>query len=333
MSHRISTESVNGRTVCRLHDDATGASASILPGCGFNLFDLRLPVAGQVRPIVAAEPGFAEDPARPTRSGIPILFPFPNRIRDARYAFEGREYRLVANKAPNAIHGFAVEAAWDVVAHEADATGARIVGRYQIARHTPEDLPRWPSDAALEVGYTLSGRRLSLDATVTNPGPGDLPWGFGIHPYFHLPFDPSGDTAATRVVLPAAESWVLRDSLPTGERSPVEPRVDFRGGLPMAGLEADDVLTGLGFDGDRCFCRLIDEGLGGEFRLSFGREFRELVVFTPPFGEGRVIAVEPYTQATDAINLQPRGIDAGLRVLRPGESASLAIVFETADAG
>ena len=55
----------------------------------------------------------------------------------------------------------------------------------------------------------------------------------------------------------------------------------------MAGLKLDDVLTGLAFEGDRCTCRLVDEALGAEFRLGFDRHFRELVVFTPPFGEGR----------------------------------------------
>jgi len=32
------------------------------------------------------------------------------------------------------------------------------------------------------------------------------------------------------------------------------------------------------------------------------------------------ICLEPYTCTTDAINLQQQGLDAGLRVLEPGES-------------
>jgi aldose 1-epimerase len=97
----------------------------------------------------------------------------------------------------------------------------------------------------------------------------------------------------------------------------------------MAGQKLDDVLTDLAFDGDQCVCRLVDTSLGAEFRLSFGQPFRELVVFTPPFGGGTLIAVEPYTQTTDAINLEPKGINAGLRVLGPGQSESMTIVMET----
>ena len=43
MSFRIETHDRGGRTIFSLHDDATGASAAILPSYGFNLFDLRLP--------------------------------------------------------------------------------------------------------------------------------------------------------------------------------------------------------------------------------------------------------------------------------------------------
>jgi aldose 1-epimerase len=331
MAYRVGVETVAGRPVYHLRDESSGSSASVLPSVGFNLFDLQLPVAGEIRPIVAAGDRWPEDPEIPSRHGIPILFPFPNRIRDARFEYGGRAFDLIANKGPNAIHGFALEAPWEVVAHEATDAGARIVGRFQISRNAPEDRPRWPSDAAIELSYTLAGRRLTLEATVTNPGPSDLPWGFGIHPYYHLPFRPDGDAAKTRVVLPASRYWVLEDTLPTGEVRPVDPARDFRLGKPMAGLEADDILTGLEFEGARCTCRLIDENLGAEFRLSFGREFRELVVFTPPFYPGGVVAVEPYTQTTDAIHLQARGVDAGLRVLQPGGSDRLAITLETAD--
>jgi aldose 1-epimerase len=68
-----------------------------------------------------------------------------------------------------------------------------------------------------------------------------------------------------------------------------------------------------------------------EFRLAFDRTFREIVMYTPP-GAPDVIAIEPYTQTTDAINLQVKGIDAGLRVLKHGASESMVITMETADA-
>ena len=328
MSFRIETRDHAGRTVHSLHDDATGAAAWVLPSYGFNLFDLRLPLAGNVRPILVASPDFADHPAHPAGNGTPILFPFPNRIRDGRFAFDGRTYQLPATNGPNAIHGFAMTAPWDVIEHKAIADRAYIVGSYQISKHSPDSRALWPTDALLQVAYSLAGRRLSMTVTVSNPAAANLPYGFGIHPYFRLPFPPGGDTARTRVILPASKYWVLKDFLPTGEIRPVDSRLDFREGQPRDGLELDDVLTGLQYHDGRGIARLVDLEKKAELRLTFDQGIRELVIYTPPH-KPDVLAVEPYTQATDAINLNSQGMDAGLRVLGHGCQDSFSLTMET----
>jgi aldose 1-epimerase len=329
MAHRVSTEKRGDRTVYHLHDDATGSSASILPSYGFNLFDLKLPVAGQIRPILASAPDWAERPRDPARNGIPILFPYPNRVRGGRFVFGGKEYHLPVTNATNAIHGFALSAPWDVVEHKAGDSEASVTGKFQISKNAPEMRPNWPTDGVLQVRYGLSGRRLTMSISVTNPTAEDFPYGFGIHPYFRLPMAPGGDPSKTRVILPASRYWVLDAFLPTGETRPVDDHLDFRNGQPRKGLKLDDVLTDLAFEGDHATCRLVDDNLKAEFRLSFDRGFRELVAYTPPRDED-VIALEPYTQTTDAINLQSRGVDAGLRTLGHGRTDTLTIVMETA---
>lgn len=323
MAHRVGRDRIGERTVLRLIDDETGASAAIVPSLGFNLFDLRLPAGGEVRSMIFAGDDFPARALKPSRHGTPVLFPFPNRVRDARYRFDGKDYELNANSAPNAIHGFAFTADWDVVAHEAGPDSAWVTGRFQISKHAPTMLSNWPADGILEMTYRLAGRRLTLDIVVINPTDRDLPFGFGIHPYFR----PPGDPAQSVVVLPAAGYWPLEDNLPVGETRPVDDRLDLRQGRPLVGLTLDDVLTGLPAGG---VCRMIDRASGAEFRLGFDDEFRELVVFTPPWVEG-VVAIEPYTQTTDAINLQAKGIDAGLRVLGPGREARMALTMETVD--
>ena len=328
MAYRVDTTDHSGRTVYTLRDESSGALASVLPSYGFNLFDLRLPVAGEVRRVVVASDDFPDNPTSPGRNGTPVLFPFPNRIREGKYTFEGKSYEIPVGTKVHAIHGFAIAAKWDVVEHGATADGAFLVGRFHLAEHAPKSRPLWPTDAILTIRYALSGRELGMTIKVENPTDRDLPYGFGIHPYFRLPFA-SKDPSKGRMILPASEYWPLEGYLPTGERKPVEPRIDFRKGRSMAGLKLDDVLTGLAFDGDRCACRLVDDDLKAEFRLGFDRHFRELVVFTPPFGEGTLIAVEPYTQTTDAINLEARGVDGGLRVLGHGQSETMTIAMET----
>lgn len=330
MRTRIDQTEQGGRTIFTLVDDASGASASVLPSYGFNLFDLRLPAAGEARRVIVANDSFAATPERPARNGWPILFPFPGRVREGRYSFEGQDYQLRIDPSKgHAIHGFALDAAWDVVASGSDERGAFVEGRFQISRHAPDRLDSWPSDAALTVRYELLGRRLTMISTVENPtADRRLPFGLGIHPYFRLPF--GRDPARGRMVLPAAERWPTEGSLPTGERVPVDSRVDFRAGASTVGRHLDEILTGLTFENDQCTCRLVDENLGCTTRIAFDAGFRELVVFVPPHDDA-LVAVEPYTMTPDAPNLEAQGVDAGLRVLGPGESSVFRIEVQTED--
>jgi aldose 1-epimerase len=325
---RVDVEKRGGRDVYTMRDDASGASASVLPSYGFNLFDLRLPIAGEARPVIVAAPNFAEAPSRAGGNGTPILFPFPNRIREGAFTFGGKSYKIPTNHGGNAIHGFAIDVPWDVVEHKATPDGAVVEGRFQLSVHAPDRCDHWPTDAVLYVRYTLAGRTLTMRSTVSNPTAVDLPYGFGIHPYFRLPFPPGGDLARTRIILPAERYWPLRDFLPTGEVSEISDRLDFRKGKAIEGLMLDDVLTGLTREQGEGVCRLLDLDKDAEFRLGFDDSFRELVVYTPP-GKNDVIAIEPYTQATDAINLQARGVDAGLRVLGHGEEHVLTLTMST----
>lgn len=312
----------------RLRDEATGASASVLPASGFNLYDLRLPLLGEVRPIIASAPGWAAAPIEPTRNGIPVLFPFPNRIRDAAYNFEGRSYTLAPNKPPHAIHGFAFDAPWDVIDAGVDATGAYLIGRFQIGRQAPEALASWPGDAILTLRYNLSHGRLSATASIENPGSSTLPWGLGFHAYFHLPIASGDDPADVRLQVPADEYWKLEQALPTGVRCPVDARLDFRQGQSVAGIVLDDVLTRLRADPDGwTTCRLIDDHSGAEIRLRTDPGFREIVAFTPS-DDTAVIAIEPYTQTTDAIHLDALGVDAGLKRLAPGAKETVRLTIE-----
>ena len=53
--------------------------------------------------------------------------------------------------------------------------------------------------------------------------------------------------------------------------------------------------------------------------------FRELLLFTP--AHRRSVAIEPYTCASDGMNLGGRGIDAGWLVLEPGQVHTSAVEY------
>src|SRR5262249_52444916 len=153
--------------------------------------------------LLHAEPDFLTG-GRPTRSGIPILFPFPNRIRGGRFTWDGKDYQLPLNDGPrqNAIHGFATGRAWKVSGSGADPTSAWVTGTFARADH-PELRDLWPADFEIRVTYRLGAGSLAVEAEVHNPDRKALPFGLGYHPYFRIPFAAGGDAAGCTVQVPA----------------------------------------------------------------------------------------------------------------------------------
>ncbi|MEM1061798.1 MAG: aldose 1-epimerase [Planctomycetota bacterium] len=297
----------------------SGSTCTIAVDCGFNCYAFTAHVGGQTVDVIAAEDQFVNDRIKPSHSGIPLLAPFPNRIRDGKFTFDGRDTVLdpdvVGFNTTNAIHGFAIDKPWRVTERSEDSA----TGQFQLSVDAPERLSSWPADFLIEVKYFLTGATLRADVRIANPDDKPLPFGFGTHAYFQLPLTQKGSPATAVVQSPAAARWLLEDGLPTGETEPVDgkPGYDLRGGVPFADLSLDDVFTDVSTD-DGVLKTVIREPESG-FRIEQRTDdsFREIVGFTPPWCDA--VCLEPYTCTTDAINLAERGIDGGLRVLGPGE--------------
>lgn len=309
-------------SIITLTDPTTDSTARIAPELGFNCFEFTARVRDWTIQVLEADPAFADGHLRPSGHGIPILFPFPNRIRDSRFAWDGREYFIPADvglhdKLGHAIHGFCLDRAWRVIEQ-----GERFaIGQFQLSIDAPERRALWPADFLIEAKYELRGSTLRCDIRVDNPDSVPLPWGFGTHPYFHVPLDASSRLASCLVQVPAHREWALTDCLPTGEVQEVSPEKDLRDGEYLDVVKLDDVQTGLEATSGAIESAIFDEAAGLQITQRCGTDFREYVVFTPP--NRPCVCLEPYTCATDAINLQARGVDAGLRVLPPGGQAHL----------
>jgi aldose 1-epimerase len=300
--------------------------AEVWPALGFNCYHWRQTRAGTALDLLYADPNLFRG-GRPTRSGIPILFPFPNRIRDGRFTWAGKEYQLPLNDpaGKNAIHGFACRHPWRVVGQGADAAGAWLTGAFRASQDAPDCLSLWPADYEIQVTFRLADGQLRIEAEVHNPDQQPLPFGLGYHPYFRVPFTGSGSADDCLVTVPARYMWVLDDSLPTGERRPVEPFCDLNHPRRYGELHLDTVLTDLPTpSGDQMAEHGAVQGAPGEtLSIWWPSQFRDAVVFTPPHRQA--FCIEPYTCTTDAINLQQRGIDAGLLVLPPGGRWAAAV--------
>jgi aldose 1-epimerase len=295
-------------TVWVLEDDTTSGCLEVWPASGFNAYRWRV---GDDE-LLYRDPAFF-DGAKPTRSGWPILFPFPNRIRDGRFTWDGRAYHLPTgdSSGKNAIHGFAVHRPWRVVDHGADILGAWVSAEFQASRDAADVAHLWPGDYRLRITYRLSSASLRVEATVDNPGTTPLPFGLGYHPYFRAA--PFGGEEVT-IDIEAGKQWKLVDCLPTGETTVVSW---IRHEQRLANVQLDHLFTEVPLSRpDARQCGALQSDQGKRLVVQASRDFRELVVFTPPHRQA--ICLEPYTCITDAINLQQQGVDAGLLVLAPG---------------
>ncbi len=293
--------------------DGNGCFVEICPALGFNCYRWHIP-EGEV--LYSTPEFFTEN--RPTRSGIPILFPFPNRIRDGRYSWEGKEYQLPLNDpaGKNAIHGFVCQRPWRVAGQGIMGESAWLMASFHGSIDAADTLSHWPADFRILVSYLYFGRRLRVAARIRNVGTRPMPFGLGFHPYFATEW--LGEHQACMRV-PANRRWVLMDCLPTGELAPVDGAADLRTGRRFDELTLDEFLTDLPIEvqQNKLCLRGTIENHDRSLRLYTSPDFTEVVVFTPPHRQA--ICLEPYTCVTDAVNLQRKGIAAGLRVLSPGE--------------
>ena len=105
-----------------------------------------------------------------------VLIPWPNRLEDGRYDFDGRSHELPLNEPEhrNAIHGLVRWATWDVGDRQADRV---------VMEHVLEPQPGYPFTLQLAIEYALSGAGLRVRTTATNAGSETCPYGSGAHPY------------------------------------------------------------------------------------------------------------------------------------------------------
>lgn len=300
--------------VLSLRDASTGASARILVGLGFNCFSFQPVVGKQPIEVLWSTPEATAGTLKPSRFGIPILFPFGGRIRGTSFRYSGNTYPLeIGDDLGNAIHGFVLNRPWRVT----EQTENSATGEFWASVDDPTLLQRWPADFRIRVSYCLSGTALASEITVDNPDQRPLPFGLGTHGYFRVPLGgASADECLLRV--PVATRYELAGLVPTGKRMPAEFAPQLFAGMPFGETHFDDVFGGLKYDSGRCTASVSDPQSRRTLTLKFDEEFRYCVVFNPPHRQA--ICLEPYTTLPNPFELQQAGLEPHLRVLPPGQS-------------
>ncbi len=288
--------------------EAQGERAVIVPQAGFQCLSYRVSSLD----VIAGPADPAEWQEKPFRSGIPLLFPWPGRIRDGIFSWRGRDIRLPINDPSHncAIHGLTYKHSFKVTRRGPYFVGARL-----DSSEEPELSRVWPYPFVLDLDYEV-GSGLRLHIAVANSGPDPMPFGFGAHPYFHAPLDPRGSRATIQIEGQIDGHWQTDERLlPTGKLEAPSGRMDLRKPVTLGSDTYDDPFP-LATSRGECAARMIDPKLKMALELRAAPAFRDLVVYAPPGKD--VVALEPYTCTPDAFNLAAKGIDSGVIELQPG---------------
>src|SRR4051794_41153023 len=119
---------------------------------------------------------FSADEVRPRYLGTAALFPWPNRIVDGRYTFEGEERQLAITEPErgHALHGLV---AWlDYTATEQSEDAVTLT-----ATVVPQQ--GYPHRIDTSVRFSLGADGLTCTASAVNAGPSRAPFGTATHPY------------------------------------------------------------------------------------------------------------------------------------------------------
>jgi len=234
-----------------------------------------------------------------------VLIPWPNRVRDGRWAWRGRPLQLDvgSREKPVAAHGLLSWQPWTVLTEERTAVSVGTV---------VEPRPGYLFRLAAALDYALTPDRLTVTVRVRNAGDEEAPFGAGLHPYLSVGATEDGDIGQAELRLPARTALDVEQGLPTGGRRPFDGVVG-----PIGDRALDDPLTDLERDDDG-WARTVVSGPAGRVELAVDGAWPWLQAYTgdtlPTGQRRRSIAVEPMTCPPNAL---ADGVD--LIVLPPGE--------------
>lgn len=251
--------------------------------------------------------------------GVPVggsgqlLVPWPNRIRDGRYTFDGVEHQLEITEEArhNAIHGLTRHAAWQL-ATRTESTVALTL------RLDPQ--PGYPFQLNLAAVYTLDADEgLAISVSARNAGGAEAPYGIGSHAYLKTDGGLDGPQGLARV---PAGRWLMVDErmIPQCEVPVGGTPYDFRDRRPLRGVTLDTAYTDIVRDADGRGRVTLGQGTEGvTMWFGDGLEWVQLFSGDPLDAPHRrsALAVEPMSCPPNAF-VEGKGVI----VLAPGESVT-----------
>ncbi|WP_166999046.1 aldose 1-epimerase family protein [Paramicrobacterium fandaimingii] len=281
------TRALSGRNITLQHGDYAASIASI----GATLRELTFAGRNLVVP-------FAESEMRPAYRGA-TLVPWPNRVVDGRYVWEGTEHQLPLTEPGrgHALHGLG---AWLEYGILEQSEAAVTLGTAMVAQDG------YPFTLDIAVTFRLDDEGLHSSVTATNRGTSAAPFGTGPHPYLVAG---AGRVDEWKATVPAASVLTVTDDrlIPTG-LEPVEgTQFDFREQRVIGDTFIDHAFTGLARDADGIAEVTVRSNDGTGVVMSWDAACPWVQVHTADRDDAPEIsriglAVEPMTCPPDAFN-------------------------------
>lgn len=294
------------------------ASAKISPEMGSNLFSFQVSGIEYIY-------GFRNTPGGENLLGSPVLYPTPNRVRDAQFIFEGRTFSFKPNSGKNFIHGLVRNSVWTYDEPVITEESVSVTTRISITPGT-ESFEFFPIKNTLELTYTLYDHSIRLDFIIRNDDEEDvLPVGLAIHPYFPI----FGSREDVRIQVPAKKWMEAVSLLPTGRLIDLaESERDLRTPTSLNVLDLDDVFWGMQEEKPAI---IYYDSIKKIVTLKASELFTHCVVYTPPGAS--FFCIENQSCSTDAHNLFLKGFEkeAHLSIIKPGDSLKSWIEISVAD--
>jgi aldose 1-epimerase len=266
---------------------AAGGYRAVVTECGGALRVLE----HQGHPLIDGYP----ETAMASAARGQLLMPWPNRIRDGAYTFDGRDLQLALSEPArqNASHGLVRWAAWSPEEHAATSVSLG----YRLMAQTG-----YPWTVDLHVLYDLSADGLTVTQTATNLSDRPAPYASGAHPY--LSAGP-GPVDGWELTLPASVRLLSDErQLPVGSEDVAGTSYDFQMARPLRDTVLDHAFGDLARSEEGvATAQVRDPDTGRGVALWVDRHHRWLMVYSADDGSEaarRALAIEPMTAPPDA---------------------------------
>lgn len=209
------------------------------------------------------------------RQGIPILFPFADKLENDIYELSGQKLTS---------HGFARDMEWRILNQESDRV--RLGLSYNDL--SAEAQSAYPHNFSVEIEYFISDNFLNISLFVQNNGTEDMLIAPGLHPYF-----------------PVIHNQKTQLELVNGLGVDVLPDLNWEREMASGKL--------VSWDGHKVRLMLKNKAVGIQEITEGLKQFQNLVIWsqTPDYPDYDFVCVEQFTRPANGINTDPVIIESG----------------------